>query len=282
MFRRLFHIILVWYAVWFLVGLVVVAIPYESPVGHWEDLLFMLLAAAVIFMDAVRRIGWGAAGAIFLWIAILSGVVEMLGAMTTYPFGHYSYTGLFGPTIGGVLPWAIPLAWWVVLYPLLLFFSVLSRERMLSSGFVAFSVAFMATAIDLALEPVATIVRGYWIWWGGNGDYYYDVPLQNFLGWFVTAFLIIWPVQHYLGRFLTEGYLSPGAMFLPLAALLSVLASFLVAGLVHGLWLASAWTAFLSLMFALVIFRYAWPRRDVFMLKHEGRYRSGFRPRRVR
>ncbi|WP_309381201.1 carotenoid biosynthesis protein [Cerasicoccus frondis] len=278
MFRRLFQVILIWYAIWFLVGLVAVAIPYESPVGHWEDLLFMILASAVIFFDAARRIGWGATIAYFIWIAAVSGGMEMLGAMTGLPFGAYAYTDNFGPRIAGILPWAIPLAWWVVLYPLLLLMnSMVRNKREPRPGLIALGVAICATGVDLALEPVATIVREYWIWESTGA--YYGVPLLNFFGWFITAWIIVFPLQYFMGRILIEGYIAPGAMFLPFAALGSVLASFLIAGMVHGLWLASAWTAFLTLLVTVIVVRFAWPRREVFMMNHQGRYRPGYRPR---
>lgn len=271
MFRRLFHVILGWYVIWFLVGLAVMAIPYDSPVGHWEDLLFMLLASAVIFLDATRRIGWGVAGIIFLWVTLVSGAIELLGAMTGFPFGDYAYTEKFGPQIMG-LPWAIPLAWWVVIYPLIMLTSTLVREGVLRPRFAPIAVALAATAVDVALEPAATKVRDYWFWVGGGA--YYEVPWTNFVGWFGTALLIVIPVQYYCARPLRENYTAPGAIFLPLAVLGSVLTTFLVSSLVHELWLASAWIVVLILIIIFCIIRLAWPRREVFMLDQMGRYRK--------
>jgi len=272
MFRRLFHVVLGWFAIWFVVGLFALAIPYESPVGHFEDFLFMALAAAVIFLDATRRVGWALTGAMFIWVATISGAVELLGAMTGFPFGAYEYTDRFGPTLGGVLPWAIPLAWWVVLYPLLLLMMTLARECMMPRGLVVIGASLGAVAVDLTLEPVATLVRQYW-WWEGPGVYY-GVPLQNFIAWFGTSLVILGPIQYFVGRTVIDSYRTPGAIFLPLATLTAVLISFLVAGLVNQLWLASGWTFFLTLLMAVLIIRLAWPRRDVFMLDGHGFYRG--------
>lgn len=269
MFRRLFHVVLGWFAIWFVVGLFALAIPYESPVGHFEDFLFMALAAAVIFLDAARRVGWALTGAMFLWVATISGAVELLGAKTGFPFGAYAYTDRFGPVVG-VLPWAIPLAWWVVLYPLLLLTMTLAREKLLTRWLIAPAAALGAVAVDVTLEPVATLVRGYWVWEGPGA--YYGVPTQNFVAWFVTSLIILGPIQYFVGRTVIDSYRNPGAIFLPLATLGAVLFSFLVAGLVHGLWLASGWTLFLTLMLTMLIIRFAWPRRDVFMLERHGRY----------
>jgi len=269
-FRRIFHLILGWFAIWFTVGLFAVAIPYESPVGHFEDFLFMFLAAAVVFLDATRRIGWGNAAAAFLWVALASGVVEMLGALTGVPFGRYEYTDRFGPRLMGVLPWAIPLAWWVVVYPLYLLMARFARERQVSGVIIAMLVGLAAVLVDVALEPVATLVRGYWHWEGGGS--YYGVPWQNFLGWFGTAFVIAGVLHYFMGQTLRENYQAAGSLFLPLLVLASVLVSFLGAALAHGLWLAAGWTVFLTLALAVCIIRFAWPRRDVFLLERLGRY----------
>jgi putative membrane protein len=48
--------------------------------------------------------------------------------------------------------------------------------------------ALAAVVVDLVIEPFAWQVRGYWLWSGGG--LYYDVPSQNFLGWFLTALLL--------------------------------------------------------------------------------------------
>ncbi len=272
MFRRLFHVVLIWFAIWFVAGLFAVAIPYQSPVGHFEDLLFMALAAAVVFLDSLRRVGILLTCVLFLWIALLSGAFELLGAMTGFPFGRYEYSGQFGPRIMGILPWAIPLAWYVVLYPLYLLMLTLCREHKLNSGLVVLGAALAATIVDFALEPVATWVRGYWQWDGAGA--YYGVPAQNFVAWFFIAVIILGPVQYYTGRTVMESYHTPGALFLPLAALGSVLVSFLVAGIAHQLWLACGVSVLLTMFLAAIIVRFAWPRRDVFMLERQGFYRE--------
>ncbi|MEO0797197.1 MAG: carotenoid biosynthesis protein [Verrucomicrobiota bacterium] len=271
MFRRVFHLLLAWYAIWFLVGLVVLAIPYESPVGNFEDLLFMVLAASVIFLDATRRIGWAKTLAAFLWVAVASGAVELLGALTGFPFGTYHYTEKFGPQIAGILPWAIPLAWWVVVYPLYLLIGTVAQGRRGSSFLIVLGVGLAATAIDFALEPVATQVRGYWLWESGGA--YYGVPWRNFVAWFAVAVMIAGVIHYFGGRSILEGYHAAGSLFLPLSVIASVLLSFLGAGLVNGLWLASFWTTFLVMVFGVLIVRFAWPRREVFLLEQIGRYR---------
>jgi len=45
----------------------------------------------------------------------------------------------------------------------------------------------IAVLLDLFIDPVA-VRAGYWIWFV-KGKVYYDIPLLNFVGWFVLMFL---------------------------------------------------------------------------------------------
>lgn len=45
----------------------------------------------------------------------------------------------------------------------------------------------IAIALDLFIDPIA-VNAGYWIWFV-EGTVYYEIPLLNFVGWFVLMFL---------------------------------------------------------------------------------------------
>ena len=47
--------------------------------------------------------------------------------------------------------------------------------------------AIIAVLLDLFIDPVA-VKTGYWVWFV-KGMVYYDIPLLNFVGWFVLMFL---------------------------------------------------------------------------------------------
>lgn len=47
--------------------------------------------------------------------------------------------------------------------------------------------AIIAVLLDLFIDPVA-VKTGYWVWFV-KGTVYYDIPLLNFVGWFVLMFL---------------------------------------------------------------------------------------------
>ncbi|UCE05570.1 MAG: carotenoid biosynthesis protein, partial [bacterium] len=44
-----------------------------------------------------------------------------------------------------------------------------------------------AVVLDLFIDPIA-VAAGYWVWLV-KGTVYYEIPLLNFVGWFVLMFL---------------------------------------------------------------------------------------------
>lgn len=234
-----------WYAIWFCVGLIFVGFNRPSLFGPIEDFLFMFLAGVVLLIDVARKIGWLRALVSFLWVAVVSGGIEAIGAMTGFPFGSYEYTGNFGPRLFGVLPLAIPFAWWALLMPLHICLLRFVEHNWISSRTLPFVVGFFATLIDAALEPVATIERSYWIW-SGDG-LWYGVPWVNFLGWFGTATLLSFGVQFASGVFLARAYRweNVQAVVVPLAVLFTIIFTFLLANIVAGFWLAALLSAVL-------------------------------------
>lgn len=153
---------------------------------HWGDFTFIALACANILVIAHAYLGSNKLWTTFAIITIASSILEWVGATTGYPFGEYHYTENFGPRIGGVLPVAIPLAWNIVLlgpWIVLQSFKPKQAPQLKNRVVMSLAVAAMATAIDWVLEPFAWHVRGYWIWSGT------EVPLQNYLSWFVAGFV---------------------------------------------------------------------------------------------
>jgi uncharacterized membrane protein len=163
-----------------------VSIPALQSFGQlclaWGDFLFHLLAAANLLFAVARSLSWRKTWISFTLIALLSSLVETLGALTGVPFGDYHYTHRMGPMLAGVLPLAIPLAWWNILAPLYLLLRWF-RPR-LSPRLSALFTAALATLMDWIMEPFAWKIQGYWIWESGQ------IPLQNYLGWFFLSFIL--------------------------------------------------------------------------------------------
>ncbi len=111
--------------------------------------------------------------------------VEFLGSTTGIPFGHYDYTPVLQPQIGGV-PILIPLAWLMMLpsaWAVSQQFFPTSRSGQILVSAAAF------TAWDLFLDP-QMVAWNFWQWENPGG--YFGIPWINFLGWFVSAALLTW------------------------------------------------------------------------------------------
>ncbi|OSX54916.1 carotenoid biosynthesis protein [Anoxybacillus ayderensis] len=177
---RLYRLFLIWYAC----GIVLVGFRLLPPWLEWANVVFLMLAGVIgafFLIETYGRRGIIATVAIFIGTM----AVEYVGATYSLIFGSYDYTNQFGMTVFGV-PIAIGFAWLAVIgctHALALRF--VSTKRPLFSAVVG---AVLAVVLDLAIDPVAYVAKQYWIWEGTS--IYYDVPLQNFVGWFVVAFVI--------------------------------------------------------------------------------------------
>lgn len=228
-FNRLFGLVLFLYTVWFAVGLVVLGFGLETPMGSWADFAYITLAALLLLLHLSGQSHGGSAMVVFLMFCVISGVVEGIGAMTGFPFGSYGYTGEFGPVIFGVLPLAIPLSWWVIVWPL----HCLVHSALAGNGSVTWTPIITATGAviaDLIIEPAATLERQYWIWEGPG--IYYGVPWTNFLAWFVTAFVLSFLAQ----VLLPHSPFKREELRVPVWVLVSTLFTFVVMSVSAGMW----------------------------------------------
>lgn len=129
----------------------------------------------------------------FVLLCILIGnIFEDLGVYTGFPFGRYHFTGVMGPKILAV-PILLGLAyvgmgyisWTVARLILGDAGATLTGSRLLTRPLVA---AFVMVAWDFSQEAIwANFVHG-WKW--HEGGPYFGVPLSNFLGWYLTVYLI--------------------------------------------------------------------------------------------
>ena len=142
--------------------------------------------AGSTFAAAARR--WGLPRALVAGFGIGAGttVVEHVGTTHGVPFGRYSYTGVLRPTIRGV-PAIVPLAWFAMALPAretahAALGARSTRARRVVAG------ALCLTAWDLFLDP-QMVGEGYWRW--VRRGRYRDIPLSNFVGWFVTGLVVM-------------------------------------------------------------------------------------------
>lgn len=151
---------------------------------EWANVVFLMLAGMIGALFLIERYGQrGIIATIAIFIGTMA--VEYVGATYSLIFGSYDYTNQFGMTIFGV-PIAIGFAWLAVIgctHALALRF--VSQTSPIVASVVG---ASLAVVLDLVIDPVAYVAKQYWLWEGTS--IYYNVPLQNFAGWFVVAFVI--------------------------------------------------------------------------------------------
>ena len=154
-------------------------------------ILLSLLGFSFALLHAITRQGWKNA-ALFLGLtAAISLLFESVGVATGWLYGGYHYTAEFGPRIFGLVPYLIPVNWFMMLYP-----SYIMAVRVFPGEGnkwkqwigIAASGGVIMTAWDLVMDPLM-VVRGHWVWESEGA--YFGIPLQNYFGWWLTSLTIL-------------------------------------------------------------------------------------------
>ena len=121
----------------------------------------------------------------------VGALFEILSLRTGFPFGHYHFTGVVGPKLFD-LPILLALAYVGMGYVAwFLATIILGPPADSTTPYRLFTLPLLASCImlawDLSMEPVWATVFKAWIW--ENGGPYFSVPLSNFIGWFLTAYV---------------------------------------------------------------------------------------------
>jgi len=153
--------------------------------------LFMLvtfLPFTVAILHAGRRLGWKGM-LIMLGISFLVSLIfESVGVATGWIYGPYHYTDQLGPKFLGLVPLFVPLGWFLMSYPSFVLADWMTPTawgRIKRALVVAALGALAMTAWDVVMDP-ARVHAGMWVW-EVDGPYF-GVPLQNYLGWWLTTF----------------------------------------------------------------------------------------------
>ncbi len=130
---------------------------------------------------------------VFLVLCLgISNVMENVGVMTGFPFGHYHYTDVLGPKLF-LVPLLIGPAYFGTGYVSWVLANVLLGTDRRRDALATFAVPVVGTFImvgwDVCLDPGSSTIAHIWIWERGGG--YFGVPLVNFLGWYLTVYLFL-------------------------------------------------------------------------------------------
>ncbi len=195
--------------------------------------------------------GWRLALWLLLLCTLLAGGMELLGTTTGIPFGAYKYTDLLGPKFLGHVPYLIPPSWMMMLYPAM----VISHALGVKPFWRPVVAGFILTVWDFAMDPAVTTGFAYWTWLTEGG--FYGMPLQNWLGWWLTGTLVAWAFWKTSPQWRGHWDNAVLALYLIQGAFMAGLA-----------WLAMRpWATVLWLVCVVVIMAFVWGRRRVTMTR---------------
>lgn len=153
------------------------------------------LAVSAILLFAFHR-QWNKAFFLFMVVTYLVGFgVEMLGTNTGWPFGEYGYGESLGTKVVHT-PLMIGVNWLMLVYAT----GAISRKLPIIRLGRAAVGALLMVMLDIVLEPVA-IQLDFWTWQATT------VPIQNYVAWFVIAFVL--HVLYQVLKFRKSNQLAP-------------------------------------------------------------------------
>jgi len=151
--------------------------------------------AVFSLLHAVFMLGWRRAAAFFAVASLISLSAELAGVRTGLIFGRYVYNDVLGPKFLGDVPYVIPLAWFMMVYPAYVIASLaLDGQPIFKGGplgrllFFALVAAMIMTAWDLTLDPYMVDVPEAWTW--QDSGPYFGIPFHNYVGWVATTFVV--------------------------------------------------------------------------------------------
>jgi uncharacterized membrane protein len=163
--------------------------------ARWPDGLLLVFAAAATLASLTAQLPGQNVILASMIIAVMSGAVASLGALTGIPFGPYSYESNIGQLLFYPLPWAVPVLWLIAILNSRGVARLILRpwRKSRTYGFRVIGLAVLLVALfDFCLEPFATAVKHYWAWSPTKLPLdWYGAPVVNFLGWAVSALLIL-------------------------------------------------------------------------------------------
>jgi uncharacterized membrane protein len=163
--------------------------------ARWPDGLLVVLTTATILASLACQLPGQNVMLASVIIAFIAGAVQTLGGLTAIPFGPYVYTDHIGQQLFYPLPWAVPMMWIAVLLASRGVTRLMLRPWRKTQNYGYWLIGLttlLVVLLDLGLEPFATNVKHYWFWSPTKLRFdWYSTPWVNFLGWTVTALLIL-------------------------------------------------------------------------------------------
>ncbi len=213
---------------------------HKSP-DQWTRAVFLLIVFLATIVSEAR--GLPLQNVLFAasLIAVITGIVEAIGAASGIPFGSRVFLDDFGSQIFETLPLAWPILWIVLLLNSRGVARLVLRpwRKSKSYGFRVIGLTcLLVVALDLGFEPFANRANRFWVWtMKKNIVSWFDAPWVNFFSVGVTALLVLAFVTPWL---INKQPSKRPANFQPLWLWLMMIFYFTVANAIDGLWVAVA------------------------------------------
>lgn len=170
------YLVIIFYCIFVLCGaLSLVYIP-NALMYSYGSIFALFVISLPLFYVLYFKFGLRTLLKLILSLSVFALAIEYTGLVTGWPYGEFVYTGNLGYKLFGVLPWIVGLSWApLVIGSVAMVYSITSKKilRIILP-------VFILVIFDLLLDPVA-VNLGMWSYLHGGA--YYNVPVQNFLGW---------------------------------------------------------------------------------------------------
>lgn len=142
--------------------------------------LFIVLMALPSFYFFCKSVGLKTGLLTLISLSLFAQFIEGQAIITGFPYSEFQYSDKISGKLFGIIPWAIGFAW----TPLLLASVFVASRWTNNKSILILLSALTVVVFDLILDPGAT-AAGLWIWENPVG--FYNVPFQNFFGWFISG-----------------------------------------------------------------------------------------------
>jgi uncharacterized membrane protein len=151
------------------------------------------IAWVVLVYYSYKKYGTKLTIVYFLPIIIATLLIESAGVAG----GRYYYPGyiLYLSVVGGAVPVIIVLAWSVNLFLFMnlgkYFISkIYKKQNYFQIFFISLAAGLFGVCLDLLEDPIAHY-NNWWVWETSlKGIKFFEVPILNFIGWFVLIFFM--------------------------------------------------------------------------------------------
>lgn len=189
--------------------------------------IFIILSVISAILVGLESLGKEKTISLLIISFIIAFIFELSSTYNGFPYGKYKYSDILLPKLLGEVPLLIPLSWFSIILP-----SYIIAARLNTKGIKRILLASVIVLIwDLSLEYPMSYIQKIWIWEKG---FFYTMPIENWFGWFLTAFIIISIFELFYNDEKVE--YTPNAIYLYLViTLFSVLFSIFTGGILPGL-----------------------------------------------